>query len=68
MSWIVERESAIGPSAAYTGPMRTESHADRERDAWRAHGYQAPDDRIHARRQGQGQTVGAGRPVAVPDR
>lgn len=39
--FIVERESAIGPNAAYTGPMTTLAHAERERDAWLAHKYRA---------------------------
>lgn len=39
--WIVERESALGPNAAYTGPMRSYAHADRERAAWADHGYRA---------------------------
>lgn len=39
--YIVERESALGPNAAYTGPMVTLAHAERERDAWNRSGYRA---------------------------
>jgi hypothetical protein len=39
--YIVERESALGPNAAYTGPMNTRAHAERERDAWLGFNYRA---------------------------
>lgn len=40
MSYIVVRTKPTG-YAAYTGPMRTKSHADRERNAWRDAGWGA---------------------------
>lgn len=41
MTYIVERQSALGSTAAYTGPMRTIERAERERDAWHGCGYAA---------------------------
>lgn len=40
MQWIVKRARADG-SVGWTGPMRTEAHAERERDAWRDAGFEA---------------------------
>lgn len=53
MRYIVERQSALGGNAAYTGPMATLDHAERERDAWIGCGYAARvidyDDATRAR-------------------
>lgn len=40
MSFIVERRNEDGRHG-YTGPMRTLTHAQRERDAWLEAGWEA---------------------------